>query len=228
MHPLLVLIAVSALARAKDFECALEDDASSALIGAGKSGAFRTCTYSQAGQCAYSEDGYFSSGDSTCPNTLSAATSQSDIQTICPKTDNGGSNLTGSGVSGEFKTCTYSNAGVCIYFSDGLFSSGGSICPETIVPGPCVCTSGASGISSAGPSPQGDAVLAASNSGDERGSAGGLSPALIALLVLNAVLIVIILILSTMLARARRAAGPSRLKTLYKSIDESKGEFDSP
>jgi hypothetical protein len=102
---------------------------------------------------------------------------------------------------------------------DGLFSSGGSICPDTIIPGSCVCTSSAPGTSSAVVGPQGDAVLAASVSGDS-GAGSSVRPELIALLVLNAVMLVIIFVLGAMLVRARRAAGPSsRPKVLYTGLD---------
>jgi hypothetical protein len=85
-------------AKHNDFQCPAEDYGHSSLITAGESGAFLTCTYSQAGQCAYStvgpffvigfpvylciQDGYFSSGDSTCPDTLSLASNQSNIQFV--------------------------------------------------------------------------------------------------------------------------------------------------
>ncbi|KAF7344997.1 hypothetical protein MVEN_01662500 [Mycena venus] len=234
IHPLLVVLAVSALtlgATPKDFECASEDLAHSSLISAGRNGGFLTCTYSQAGLCAYSEDGFFSVGSSTCPDTLPA--NQNDIHaassTICPQTDDGGSNLIGSGVSGKFKTCTYAAAGVCTYFSDGSFSSGGSVCPDTIIPSSCVCIEPTPKESSGSISPQGDAVLAASDSSASRKAESNLSPALITLLVLNAVLVVISLIFGAMLIRARRAAGTSsRLNAQYAGLDASGLEFGSP
>ncbi|KAF8152670.1 hypothetical protein K438DRAFT_1864278 [Mycena galopus ATCC 62051] len=192
----------SATAADTDFlQCVGEDLAHSFLIGAGRDGVFLTCTYSQAGQCAYSKDGSFSSGSAACPDALSD-------QNFIYK-------LMGSGVSGKLKICTYTDAGVCIYSSEGLFSSGGSNCPVDIIPG--LCSSPAWNTSSGGP--QSDAVITASNA-DASGQRG--SPALIALFVLNAVLVVIILILGVMLIRARRAAGTSsRLKTHYTELDGS-------
>ncbi|KAF8123824.1 hypothetical protein K438DRAFT_1072198 [Mycena galopus ATCC 62051] len=206
----------SATAADTDFlECVGEDLAHSSLIGAGRDGVFLTCTYSQAGQCAYSKDGSFSSGSAACPDALSDQNSIYTASTICPKTDDGGSKLMGSGVSGKLKICTYTDAGVCIYSSEGSFSSGGSNCPVDIIPGPC--SSPAWNTSSGGP--QSDAVITASNA-DASGQRGG--PALIALFVLNAVLVVIILILGVMLIRARRAAGTSScLKTHYTELDGS-------
>ncbi|KAJ6611315.1 hypothetical protein B0H10DRAFT_2437575 [Mycena sp. CBHHK59/15] len=72
-------------------------------------------------------------------STLAAATpvGRSDIQ--CPDTDKDGSALTGSAGSGDFVTCTYTDAGPCTYFSaDGSFSSGSSTCPKGIAQDPSV------------------------------------------------------------------------------------------
>ncbi|KAJ6554103.1 hypothetical protein B0H10DRAFT_2446524 [Mycena sp. CBHHK59/15] len=79
--------------------------------------------------------------------TLAAATpvGHSDIQ--CPDTDKDGSALTGSAGSGDFVTCTYTDAGPCTYFSaDGCFSSGSSTCPKGIAQDPSVTTDAPSSV----------------------------------------------------------------------------------
>ncbi|KAJ7255074.1 hypothetical protein B0H12DRAFT_1323269 [Mycena haematopus] len=206
-------------------ECAREDLAHSSLISAGMSGRFLTCTYSHAGQCAYSKDGFFSSGSATCPNAVSEQNNiYAAASTICPKTDNGGSKLVGSGVSGgRLKTCTYLDAGLCAYFSDGLFFSGGSDCPDNIIPSSCICPGSSPALNSSGhTSPQDDAVIAGFDSGASGKRADGFNPAFMALLILNVALVVIVLTLGTMLIRARRTVGTSsRVKTRYAGLDVS-------
>ncbi|KAJ7722945.1 hypothetical protein B0H16DRAFT_1699131 [Mycena metata] len=136
--------------------------------------------------------------------------------------------LVDSAVSGKFKTCTYGDAGICTYLTDGSFSSGTSICPDTIIPSSCACSNSTPEVSAAA-SLQGDQVLATSDSGpsDDQGTFG-FSPMTMALLVLNVVLLAINLILATMLIRARRAAALSTYhQTLYTSVDGQRPEFIS-
>ncbi|KAJ7600040.1 hypothetical protein C8J56DRAFT_4702 [Mycena floridula] len=63
----------------------------------------------------------------------------------CPSQDDAGSSLASSSDSQNrsFFTCTYEEAGVCTYFSDGSFSSGASSCPSiplvTTIPGAQGC-----------------------------------------------------------------------------------------
>ncbi|KAJ7145672.1 hypothetical protein C8R44DRAFT_896769 [Mycena epipterygia] len=230
----------------QEFECAGKDYTESALIGTGRSGGFVTCTYAAAGQCAYSTDGYFSTGSSGCPDGLSLVQDDDGemhaaASTICPPSDDAGSTLIGSGVSGKFKTCTYSNAGLCVYFSHGLFTSGGSTCPDTIVPSACACSASntagnsSSSSSSSGPSAHGDAVVAAASAGDsgESGGGSGTRPEIIALLALNGVLVLITLVLGAMLIRARRTAaksvqGGDGSRSLYYSDELDKDSASVP
>ncbi|KAJ7131772.1 hypothetical protein C8R43DRAFT_1133706 [Mycena crocata] len=247
MYPLLIVLAVAVFADAADdrnFECPLEDTTHNYLIGSGISGDFLSCTYSGAGQCAYSMDGYFFTGSTTCPDALSAVTDKNDLHvassTICPKKDDAGSNLVGSGVGGKFKSCTYTDAGLCIYSSvrryfsasgnDGLFSSGGSTCPDTIIPSSLDCSVVGSNTSPKGVTPQGDAVLAASSAGaSDEGGGNKVRPELIALIVLNGVFALVIIGLVVMLVRARRVAARSvHHSALYTGIDDPRPSFTSP
>ncbi|KAJ7019695.1 hypothetical protein C8F04DRAFT_328803 [Mycena alexandri] len=197
----------------------------------GQSGGYLTCIYPEAGQCTYFADGNFSIGTSLCPSVLSSATNQSHLSgssTICPATDATGGKLIDSGVSGKFKTCTYGDAGICTYFSDGFFSSGTSSCPDTIMPSSCVC-SNSTAEASAASSLQGDTVLAASDPGPSVDQGTSLNPTALALFALNVVLLAIILVLATMLIRARRGAALSSYhQTLYTSVDGQRPEFVSP
>ncbi|KAJ7078316.1 hypothetical protein B0H15DRAFT_954661 [Mycena belliarum] len=63
-----------------------------------------------------------------------ASASASAVKVNCESADDDGSPLTASGVSSEgagFASCTYQDAGECVYFAaDGSFSSGSSTCPQ--------------------------------------------------------------------------------------------------
>ncbi|KAJ7291547.1 hypothetical protein C8J57DRAFT_1587861 [Mycena rebaudengoi] len=181
-------------------QCVAKDDNGGSLLSSsvGPVG-FVTCKYSNAGTCKYFDnDGSFSSGSSVCPDRINASTGsapppQNTKTAQCvAKDDNGGSLLSSSVGPVGFVTCKYSNAGTCKYFdNDGSFSSGSSVCPDSITPASRVAGT----------------FLAGDNSNSTGSSSGNSQPILIALLAINGVLAVAVIGLATLYLRERRSSG---------------------
>ncbi|KAJ7222126.1 hypothetical protein GGX14DRAFT_558227 [Mycena pura] len=126
-----------------------------------------------------------------------------DASDCPPKDRNSSSLLTSENLKDGFVECDYKTAGECVYFVNGGFSSGGSVCPPSI-------SSTASGIFAVADLADN---VSGSSGGSSSGSNGTPTSVLIALLVINGVLVVGILTLLALYARDRRpaaaAAGPS-------------------
>ncbi|KAJ7745889.1 hypothetical protein DFH07DRAFT_976965 [Mycena maculata] len=127
-------------------QCSATDDAGSALQRSNvTSDGFVACDYPAAGDCVYfSRGGQFSSGSSTCPDSITPGSSSytntgsplGSGLAQCSSTDDAGSPLLSTGVTSDgFVSCDYQAAGDCVYFSPGgQFSSGSSTCPDSITP----------------------------------------------------------------------------------------------
>ncbi|KAJ6600423.1 hypothetical protein DFH09DRAFT_1497995 [Mycena vulgaris] len=214
-------------------QCAATDDAGSALQNSTTTNdGFIACDYQAAGRCEYFTGGQFSAGSSTCPNSITPASSSgandgltgaapsSDLAQ-CTAADDAGSALKSSTISSDgFVACEYEAAGHCEYFTPtGDFSSGSSTCPDSITQASSISASGAVGVGS---------FLADGDSDDSGSSHGSTTssipkPAVIALLAMNAVLVIGVLVLGTLWVRDRRENTKSRqLKGLYASLDPSR------
>ncbi|KAJ6458854.1 hypothetical protein C8R47DRAFT_145155 [Mycena vitilis] len=152
--------------------CVATDDAGGALqtSSIGTDGLV-SCGYQAAGTCQYfTPGGQFSSGSSTCPDSITPAgsspstgSSPSSSAAICVATDDAGSALQASSIGAdELVSCEYQAAGNCQYFTPGgQFSSGSSTCPDSITP--------AGSSSSTGSSPSSSLAQCVTN--DDAGSA---------------------------------------------------------
>ncbi|KAK0185929.1 hypothetical protein F5146DRAFT_1143499 [Armillaria mellea] len=114
--------------------CPARDNDGSPLLRSSNDGNFVTCVYQAARICTYFEDGSFSSGSSVCPTSIPArrALVERTANAVCSATDNDGSSLLHTSNDGDFVTCVYHDAGTCTYFENGGFSSGSSVCPDSI------------------------------------------------------------------------------------------------
>ncbi|KAK0492190.1 hypothetical protein EDD18DRAFT_523397 [Armillaria luteobubalina] len=114
--------------------CPARDNDGSPLLRSSNDGNFVTCVYQAARICTYFEDGSFSSGSSVCPGSIPArrALVERAVDVVCSATDDNGSSLLHTSNDGNFVTCVYPDAGTCTYFENGSFSSGSSVCPDSI------------------------------------------------------------------------------------------------
>ncbi|KAF7324511.1 hypothetical protein MKEN_00491800 [Mycena kentingensis (nom. inval.)] len=212
--------------------CVAKDDAGGALITSGASAdkAFVECQYANAGACVYFNDGSFSSGGSTCPDGITpnnAAAPPSNAVATCVAKDDAGGALISSGASADnkFVECEYAQAGQCVYFNAGSFSSGSSTCPDSIT-----APSSVSANAKLSSSDSGSSFSAAATTGDDNDGAS-LSPVYIALIVMNAVLVLGILTLGFFYVREARGARASRdqhLKVMYAKVDAARDEMSMP
>ncbi|KAJ7150100.1 hypothetical protein C8R43DRAFT_1107491 [Mycena crocata] len=127
--------------------CVARDDNGGALLSSSiTSDGFVACNYQNAGHCEYfTPGGQFSSGSSVCPDSITPGSKRSieapKLSARAParcvaRDDNGGALLSSSITSDGFVACNYQNAGHCEYFTPGgQFSSGSSVCPDSITPG---------------------------------------------------------------------------------------------
>ncbi|KAJ7875535.1 hypothetical protein B0H14DRAFT_3547943 [Mycena olivaceomarginata] len=196
---------------------------------------FVSCKYQTAGSCEYfSPGGQFSSGSSTCPDSItpggqssasgsggSSSGSSGSGAAICAPTDDAGSPLTSSGIdSNGFVFCKYQTAGSCQYFSPGgQFSSGSSTCPDSITPG--------------GKSPAIGSFLADSESDKPSTNTSGpgscplgvSQPALIAMFAINGTLVIALLVVTCLWIRGRdqKAKRLSNLRGFHAKSDAPRG-----
>ncbi|KAK0210198.1 hypothetical protein DFS33DRAFT_1378185 [Desarmillaria ectypa] len=114
--------------------CPARDNNDSPLLHSSNDGNFVTCVYQAARTCTYFENGGFSSGSSVCPGSIPArrALAERARDAVCSATDDNSSPLLRSSNDGNFVTCVYHDAGTCTYFENGSFSSGSSVCPDSI------------------------------------------------------------------------------------------------
>ncbi|KAG7453074.1 uncharacterized protein BT62DRAFT_999108 [Guyanagaster necrorhizus] len=112
--------------------CPARDNDGSPLLSSSNDGSFVTCVYQAARTCIYFENGDFSSGSSVCPSSIPARRALVERDAVCSATDDNGSPLLSSSDDGNFVTCVYRDAGTCTYFENGSFSSGSSVCPDSI------------------------------------------------------------------------------------------------
>jgi hypothetical protein len=126
--------------------CPETDDTGSALLSSAVEDGEVVCYYEKAGFCSYFTNGGFSSGSSDCPdsaiskkkNKVKARETEAAVEkraASCPEVDNNGSPLLSSGPASDPRNgirCVYQQARTCIYFSNGSFSSGSSVCPTSI------------------------------------------------------------------------------------------------
>ncbi|KAJ7648459.1 hypothetical protein B0H17DRAFT_435406 [Mycena rosella] len=211
-------------------QCVATDDLGSAFQGISATGpgeGFVTCQYEAAGSCVYFTGGQFSAGSSTCPDSITPASSSGANDGLtesgpslakCAESDDAGSVLQSSGTTNHgFVTCQYQNAGNCEYLTPGgEFSGGSSTCPDSITPGSGSAAAGALGGAFAA-----DVDNSGSNSGS--GTSTLSQPVVIALLVMNAVLVIGGLILGTLWVRGgRENRRSSQLRGLYASVDASR------
>ncbi|KAJ7446075.1 hypothetical protein FB451DRAFT_790903 [Mycena latifolia] len=217
-------------------QCVATDDTGSTLQSSRVTAdGFVACSYQAAGNCEYfSPGGQFSAGASTCPNSItpgggssSSGTNDSSSGSApgtalaqCVATDDAGSALQSSNVTADgFVACDYQTAKNCEYFTPGgEFSAGASTCPDSITPADTTSASGAIGVGT---------FLADtddSGSSSESSKKSGIpQPAIIALLALNALLVVGVLAAGSWWLWGRRGAtNSSYLKTLYTSVDTSR------
>ncbi|KAJ7930570.1 hypothetical protein B0H13DRAFT_2532883 [Mycena leptocephala] len=215
-------------------QCVATDDAGSTLqSSANTTDGFVSCQYQAAGTCVYfSPGGQFSSGGSICPDSITPASNPSSSDTStgsgsansatsslaqCVAEDDAGSALQSSGTTDDgFVTCKYQTAGSCEYFTPGgQFSAGSSTCPDSITP----ANSSPASASSIG------SFLADSSSSNSSANkpAGGMSSVVIALLAMNAILVVGVLVSGAVWVRGRRPSKrSSSLKGLYAKVDASR------
>ncbi|KAJ7150099.1 hypothetical protein C8R43DRAFT_1107490 [Mycena crocata] len=142
----------SKLAARAPARCVARDDNGGALLSNSiSSDGFVVCNYRNAGRCEYfTPSGAFSSGSSVCPDSItSGSRSAESARSIeepkliaraparcAARDDNGGALLSSSITAQGFVACQYQNAGRCEYFNpSGQFSSGSSVCPDSITPG---------------------------------------------------------------------------------------------
>ncbi|KAJ7318419.1 hypothetical protein DFH08DRAFT_942647 [Mycena albidolilacea] len=215
--------------------CVYTDDAGGPLMSSSiRSDGFVSCKYQTAGSCEYfSPGGQFSSGSSTCPDSitpggLSSASgsggsnsgSSSSGAAICAATDDAGSPLTSSGIdSNGFVSCKYQTAGSCQYFSPGgQFSSGSSTCPDSITSG-----SKSPAISSFLADSESDKP--STNTSGPGGCPLGVSqPVLIAMFAINGTLVIALLIVTCLWIRGRdqKAKRLSNLRGFHAKSDASR------
>ncbi|KAJ6525123.1 hypothetical protein B0H19DRAFT_1276215 [Mycena capillaripes] len=127
--------------------CPARDDNGSPLLSTSvTSDGFVACNYQAAGHCEYfTPGGQFSSGSSVCPDSITPGSARSTEDSTlstralarCPARDDNGSPLLSTNVTSDgFVACNYQAAGHCEYFTPGgQFSSGSSVCPDSITPG---------------------------------------------------------------------------------------------
>ncbi|KAK0441443.1 hypothetical protein EV421DRAFT_732920 [Armillaria borealis] len=114
--------------------CPARDNDGSPLLRSSNDDSFVTCVYQAARTCTYFENGSFSSGSSVCPSSIPASRAlvERAADAVCSATDDDGSPLLHTSNDGNFVTCVYRDAGTCTYFENGSFSSGSSVCPDSI------------------------------------------------------------------------------------------------
>ncbi|KAJ6558320.1 hypothetical protein B0H19DRAFT_1150770 [Mycena capillaripes] len=221
-------------------QCVAADDAGSALQSSSKTDdGFVVCKYQAAGTCEYfTPGGQFSSGSSTCPDGITPAGSSSSSGTVdnssssgtstgstnttsslaqCVATDDAGSALQNTGITADgFVTCIYQAAGTCEYFTPGgQFSAGSSTCPDSITP--------ASSSSPSGSSVGSFLADSDNSSSSSSGSSNKMSqPVVIALLAMNAVLVIAVLAAGTVWVLGRRPKRSSSLRGLYAKVDATR------
>ncbi|KAF7320782.1 hypothetical protein HMN09_00164500 [Mycena chlorophos] len=221
--------------------CAPTDKSGSHLLtDTVSSDGFLECEYKTAGTCEYFiPNGEFSSGGSVCPGSATASSSNNNAGIgssstttstsvsastttlpICAMTDKSGSHLLTDTVSSDgFLECEYKTAGTCEYFiPNGEFSSGGSVCPGSAI-APASSMGGAA------------ADLASSNSNSSSSSSSSTNPVYIALIIMNAVLVIGILTVGFLWIRQHRVSAASKagqLKVLYAKVDAARDEMSMP
>nr|GAT48316.1 predicted protein [Mycena chlorophos] len=144
-------------------QCPTTDSAGSPLTSSGHvQTGFVLCSYVKSGDCEYFSNGTYANGASQCPSAIpgpsgasgsasanaaaGAYTSSSTALPTCAPTDDNSSPLLKSSVSSDgFVECQYKTAGTCEYFiPNGQFSSGSSVCPDSIAPAATYTTSSSS------------------------------------------------------------------------------------
>ncbi|KAJ6491061.1 hypothetical protein C8R45DRAFT_196201 [Mycena sanguinolenta] len=161
------------------------------LIRSANSGPGLQCTYSDGDQCTYtSGNGSIQPGSKTCPPSTDAFKS-TGAHFDCQQTDLQESPLIGTSMTptAENLACVYADSALCTYSQfTGTLSTGAGNCPLTAV------SSAACPVSSTGPNPRTAASRNLLSSVDSASSKGKPSPAVIALITLNSVLVLAVLI----------------------------------
>ncbi|KAJ7836907.1 hypothetical protein B0H14DRAFT_3870672 [Mycena olivaceomarginata] len=148
------------------------------------------CRYSDSDVCSYSQgNGSIQSGSGTCPPSIDPSTSTDSTEYECKQHHLQNSPLIGSSVTSTAGNlaCVYADATLCTYSKNsGTLSTGAGVCPPAALGSPACPVSSPTATGS--DSKAVAAVLASSDT-----SKTPLSPALIALLVLNSLLVFVVL-----------------------------------
>ncbi|KAJ7017620.1 hypothetical protein C8F04DRAFT_1155300 [Mycena alexandri] len=145
--------------------------------------------------CQYSPTGDLSSGPASCPPSIGSAVLPPPVPQSCPAS-NSADTLTSETSSGGFITCNYSNGDTCTYSLTGEFVNGPGDCPKAIKTGALASTLSV------------DAAVANSNPDSTNTGASNegtliSKPILIALLGMNASLVLAVLAISFALLLSR-------------------------